>query len=105
MASKKHGRCRRGIRPCVGSSLDRRSWPTKTEARLALFTYIEGWYNPRRRHSALGQMSPANFERKHIDSNRMPAPRGAHGLPTVGVCVAGATPPVDNPAPVLIAST
>ena len=50
MASKKHGRCRRGIRPCVGSSLDRRSWPTKTEARLALFTYIEGWYNPRRRH-------------------------------------------------------
>ena len=32
---------------------DRRSWQTKTEARLALFTYIEGWYNPRRRHSAL----------------------------------------------------
>ena len=30
--------------------IDRRSWPTKTEARLALFTYIEGWYNPRRRH-------------------------------------------------------
>ena len=34
--------------------IDRRSWPTKTEARMALFTYIEGWYNPRRRHSALG---------------------------------------------------
>ena len=33
--------------------LDRRSWQSKTEARLALFTYIEGWYNPRRRHSAL----------------------------------------------------
>lgn len=85
--------------------IDRRSWPTKTEARMALFTYIEGWYNPRRRHSALGQMSPANFERKHIDNNRMPAPRGAHGLPTVGVCVAGATPPVDNPAPVLLTQT
>ena len=85
--------------------IDRRSWPTKTEARMALFTYIEGWYNPRRRHSALGQMSPANFESKHIDNNRMPAPHGAHGLPTVGVCVAGATPPVDNPAPVLIDQT
>ena len=34
--------------------IDRRSWQTKTEARMALFTYIEGWYNPRRRHSALG---------------------------------------------------
>lgn len=72
---------------------------------MALFSYIEGWYNPRRRHSALGQMSPANFERKHIDSNRMQATRGAGGLPTVGVCVAGATPPVDNPAPVLLTQT
>jgi putative transposase len=85
--------------------IDRRSWPTKTEARMALFTYIEGWYNPRRRHSALGQMSPANFERKYIDHNHSPAPRGEHGLPTVGVCVAGATPPVDNPAPELIVPT
>ena len=85
--------------------IDRRTWPTKTEARMALFSYIEGWYNPRRRHSALGHMSPASFERKHIDNNRMPAPRVAHGLPTVGVCVAGATPPVDNPAPDLINQT
>jgi putative transposase len=45
--------------------IDRRSWQTKTEARLALFTYIEGWYNPRRRHSALGQISPATFERNY----------------------------------------
>jgi putative transposase len=85
--------------------IDRRSWPTKTEARMALFSYIEGWYNPRRRHSALGQMSPANFERKHIDSHRMQATRGVFGLPTVGVCVAGATPPVDNPAPALLTQT
>ena len=85
--------------------IDRRSWPSKIEARMALFTYIEGWYNPRRRHSAIGQMSPANFERKHIDSNRTPPPRGALGLPTVGACVAGATPPVDNPAPALITQT
>ncbi|MHB8731545.1 MAG: IS3 family transposase [bacterium] len=33
-------------------------------ARGALFDYIEGWYNPHRRHSALGYLSPAEFERK-----------------------------------------
>jgi putative transposase len=120
------GRCTQmGVRPSMGTVgdaydnamaesffatlecelIDRRSWPTKTEARMALFTYIEGWYNPRRRHSALGQMSPANFERKYNDHNRTPTPRGEHGLPTVGVCVAGATPPVDNPAPELIVPT
>lgn len=47
--------------------IDRRSFETKSQARLALFTYIEGWYNPRRRHSALGRISPANFERQHTD--------------------------------------
>ena len=41
--------------------IDRRVFKTKTEARLALFTWIEGWYNPCRRHSALGQRSPATF--------------------------------------------
>ena len=75
--------------------IDRKSWQTKTEARLALFTYIEGWYNPRRRHSALDYLSPANYESK----NRVRSLRGKHGLPTVGDCVAGATPPVDNPEP------
>ncbi len=45
--------------------IDRRSFQTKAEARMALFTYIEGWYNPRRRHSALGRISPINFERTH----------------------------------------
>jgi Integrase core domain len=45
---------------------------TKTEARSALFTYIEGWYNPRRRHSGLGYLSPLNFEGKHQPNDLAP---------------------------------
>jgi hypothetical protein len=42
--------------------IDRRSWKTKAEARLAIFTWIESWYNPLRRHSVLGQRSPNAFD-------------------------------------------
>jgi putative transposase len=45
--------------------IDRRSWPTRHAARTAIYDYIEGWYNPRRRHSALGYQSPAQFEAQH----------------------------------------
>ncbi len=45
--------------------IDRESWKTRTEARLAVFDYIEGWYNPLRRHSALGYLSPMAFEAAH----------------------------------------
>jgi putative transposase len=45
--------------------LDRYTFKTPAEARMAVFRYIEGWYNPRRRHSALGYESPVNFENKH----------------------------------------
>ncbi len=45
--------------------LDRRCFRTRTEARMAVFSYIEGWYNPRRRHSALGYESPMNFEKNN----------------------------------------
>jgi hypothetical protein len=43
----------------------RQSWPTRAEARAAVFEYIEGWYNPRRRHSTLGspQLSTSNSTR------------------------------------------
>ena len=42
----------------------RRSWPTRRVVELAIFEYINGFYNPRRRHSALGWKSPVAFERK-----------------------------------------
>ncbi|MFD1046068.1 integrase core domain-containing protein [Kibdelosporangium lantanae] len=42
--------------------LDRQSWPTKALAHKAIFEYVEGWYNTRRRHSSLGYLSPAAYE-------------------------------------------
>jgi putative transposase len=79
-------RCRRaGVRPSRGSVgdcydnamcesffatlecelLDREPFATRAEARLSVFQFIEGWYNPRRRHSALGYCSPVQFENLH----------------------------------------
>jgi putative transposase len=37
----------------------RRSWETRRQAEMAIFEYINGFYNPRRRHSALGWKSPS----------------------------------------------
>lgn len=42
----------------------RRNWQTRREVEVALFEYINSFYNPRRRHSALGWKSPVAFERK-----------------------------------------
>jgi putative transposase len=78
-------RCRdAGVRPSMGSVgdcfdnalcesffatlecelLDRRKFKTQAEARHAVFEFVESWYNPRRRHSALGYLSPAEFEKR-----------------------------------------
>ena len=46
--------------------IDSSRWRTHTEARMAVFDYIEGFYNPRRRHSSLAYLSPAEFERRHL---------------------------------------
>ena len=48
--------------------LARRRFQTQAEARVAVFRYIEGWYNPHRRHSALGQRSPISYERQASDA-------------------------------------
>jgi putative transposase len=85
-------RCRQaGVRPSMGSVgdcfdnamcesffatlecelLDRRRFRTQAEARMAIFDFIEGWYNPRRRHSALGYQSPIDYERVYgSDANQ-----------------------------------
>lgn len=76
-------RCReQGVRPSTGSVgdcydnalcesffatlecelLDRHRYRTPAEAKPAVFDFIEGWYNPHRRHSALGYESPMYFE-------------------------------------------
>jgi putative transposase len=46
--------------------LNRRSWPTRQQARHAVFTWIEGWYNHRRLHSTLGQLSPEQYENRTL---------------------------------------
>ena len=38
------------------------------EAELAIFDFIEGWYNPRSRHTALGNISPMEFERREAQA-------------------------------------
>jgi putative transposase len=78
-------RCREaGVRPSMGSVgdcydnamcesffatlecelLERSRFHTQGEARVAVFDYIEGWYNTHRRHSALDYESPLNYERR-----------------------------------------
>ena len=78
-------RCRQaGVQPSMGSVGDcydnamcesfnatlecellaRHRFKTHRDASLAIFDFIEGWYNPQRRHSALGYLSPNNYERR-----------------------------------------
>jgi putative transposase len=46
--------------------LHRRSWLTKERLRVAIFEYVEGFYNRKRRHSALGYLSPAEYEESRM---------------------------------------
>ena len=42
----------------------RQRFATRAQARTTIFEYIEGWYNPKRLHSALDYLSPTEFERQ-----------------------------------------
>ena len=88
-------RCREaGVRPSMGSVgdaydnalcesffatlecelIDRRRFRSQAEARMAVFTFVEGWYNPRRRHSALGYLSPVDYERRTRSETHVASP-------------------------------
>lgn len=45
--------------------LERERFRNQAEAKMRVFDFIEGWYNPHRRHSSLGYESPITFERKN----------------------------------------
>ena len=59
--------------------LDRQRFRTQVEARLAVFDFIEGWYNPRRRHSGLAYLSPMIFEEAHGRDDRTVPPGSTIG--------------------------
>lgn len=80
-------RCREaGVRPSMGTTgdcydnamcesffatlecelLDKNRFKTRAEAELKVFEFIEGWYNPHRRHSSLDYQSPIEYERNHL---------------------------------------
>jgi transposase InsO family protein len=44
--------------------LDRRRWDTRRQLASAVFEWIEAWYNPRRRHTAIADLSPVDYERR-----------------------------------------
>ena len=48
--------------------LDRTTFRNRAEAKTELFRWIEGWYNPHRRHSGIGHRSPINFERSYCEA-------------------------------------
>jgi len=48
--------------------LDRHSWKSRKELARAIFEFVEAWYNPRRRHSSIGQRSPVEYEQIYFSS-------------------------------------
>ncbi|MGY2011979.1 IS3 family transposase [Nocardia gipuzkoensis] len=49
--------------------LDRKQWATRQELANAIFDYIETFYNPRRRHSKIGMISPVEYEQAHTPTH------------------------------------
>ena len=81
--------------------IDRYRFKTQAEARMAVFGFIEGWYNPRRRHSSLGYESPISFEDNHANrSDACPAAAGTATFNEPGMlllpCASGAAEASDS---------
>lgn len=54
--------------------LDRSTWPTREAMVNAIFSFVEGFYNPRRGHSTLGYLSPADCETQHASKTPVGPP-------------------------------
>jgi putative transposase len=52
--------------------IHRHRYATRDEMRADVFDYIERFYNPRRRHSTLGQISPIDFETRYAGLAKCP---------------------------------
>jgi putative transposase len=48
--------------------LDRQRWKTRAELASAIFEWIEAWYNPHRRHTSIGSISPVAYERLPLNA-------------------------------------
>ena len=48
--------------------LDTRRWTSKDQLASAIFEWIEAWYNPRRRHTSIGMLSPVEFAALHTQA-------------------------------------
>jgi transposase InsO family protein len=48
--------------------LDRQKWSTRLELSIAMFDWIEAFYNPTRRHSVLGNISPTELKRRRTNT-------------------------------------
>ena len=57
--------------------LDRNRFRTRQEAHRAIFSWLAGWYNTRRRHSGVDYLSPQEFERRFARSRRRPSAASA----------------------------
>jgi len=58
--------------------LQRRRFKTQAEAKLAVFQFIEGWYNPHRRHSSLDYFSPVRYENQNLSISSILKPQSVH---------------------------
>jgi transposase InsO family protein len=69
-----NARCESFLATLEGELLDRRRFKTQSEARIAIFEFIEGWYNPRRRHSALDICRQSERSHSKDTGYRSPTP-------------------------------
>jgi transposase InsO family protein len=58
--------------------LDRSRFRTQEQAEMAVFACIVGWFNPHRRHAAIGYLSPMEYERRQARESPLPQSSTVH---------------------------